>query len=197
MDHFEYIMVLISIIVGLGIAHVLIGVGGIIDRRASMRPPITLSVTHGAWLAFTFTWLVQFWWWEFRFSELAPEWTIELYLFLVTYAVALFLLAVILVPRTWEGVENLDNHFLTRRVWFYSVLIAVTGLDVLDSFLKGGWSYMVDVLGPWTWSFWALTVVFCIIGIRSRTLRFHKVAAVILLVWQQAQAFADFSLLGL
>ena len=33
-DQFEYVMVLVSIIVGLSIAHVLFGVGGIIDRRA-------------------------------------------------------------------------------------------------------------------------------------------------------------------
>jgi hypothetical protein len=32
MDRFEYIMVLVSIVVGLGIAHLLFGVGGIIDR---------------------------------------------------------------------------------------------------------------------------------------------------------------------
>ena len=190
-------MVLISIIVGLGIAHVLLGVGGLIDRRSSSGPKLRLSLTHGAWLAFTFAWLVHFWWWEFRFSELNPEWTLELYLFLVTYATGLFLLAVILVPRTWDGVESLDEYFLSRRVWFYSVLLAVVGLDIIDSLLKGGWSYLVDALGPWTWIFWAMHVLFCIIGIRSRDLRFHKVAAVSLLLWQQAQAFAEFSLLGL
>jgi hypothetical protein len=32
MDQFEYVMVLVSIIIGLGIAHTLLGIGGIIDR---------------------------------------------------------------------------------------------------------------------------------------------------------------------
>ncbi len=34
MDQFEYVMVLVSIIIGLGIAHILLGLGGIIDRVA-------------------------------------------------------------------------------------------------------------------------------------------------------------------
>lgn len=196
MDKFEYVMVLISIIIGLGIAHVLMGVGGIIDRRSSKRQPLRLGIPHGAWLAFTFTWLVQFWWWEYRFSELDPVWTIDLYLFLVTYAVSLFLMAVILVPRTWEWVDNLDDFFLERRVWFYSVMLAMTGLDVVDSYLKGGWPYIVESLGPWTWSFWVLLVLVCLVGIRTRELRFHQVASLTLFFWQQFQALADLSQLG-
>ncbi len=34
MDQFEYVMVLVSIVVGLGIAHILLGISGIIDRRS-------------------------------------------------------------------------------------------------------------------------------------------------------------------
>jgi len=196
MDRFEYVMVLVSIIIGLGIAHVLVGVGGIIDRNSREAPRLRLSVTYGAWLAFTFSWLIQFWWWEYRFSELDPAWTLGLYLFLVTYAMALFLMAVILVPRSWDGVERLDDFFMQRRGWFYSILIVVTLLDVIDSLLKGGWSYVGDVLGPWTWTFWIVMVAVSAIGLRSRNRRYHLVASLILLFWLQMQAFADLSLLG-
>ena len=33
MDRFEYVMVQISIIIGLSIAHMLFGIGGLIDRK--------------------------------------------------------------------------------------------------------------------------------------------------------------------
>ena len=69
MDRFNYVMVLISIIIGLNITHILFGVGGIIERRAS-GPKIKLGLAHSIWLAYIFIWTVQFWWWEFRFSEL-------------------------------------------------------------------------------------------------------------------------------
>ena len=37
MNHFEYVMVLISIIIGLGIAHILLGIGGIVALERSGR----------------------------------------------------------------------------------------------------------------------------------------------------------------
>lgn len=79
LDRFEYVMVLISIIVGLSIAHVMLGVGGIIDRKTA-GPPLRLGLAHGIWLAFVFLWSIQFWWWEFRFSEIVTDWTLGLYL---------------------------------------------------------------------------------------------------------------------
>ena len=111
MDQFEYVMVLVSIIIGLGITHLLLGIGGIIDRLASKRQRLELSLAHGAWLGQMFVWMVLFWWWEFRFSELQTQWTLGIYFFLVLYSVALFLLAVILVPRTWDGVDSLNEYF--------------------------------------------------------------------------------------
>ena len=57
MDKFEYVMVLISIIIGLGIAHILLGIGGIIDRRVGKAEPLELSLAHAAWLGAVFGWV--------------------------------------------------------------------------------------------------------------------------------------------
>jgi len=189
-------MVLISIIIGLGITHVLLGVVGILDRRLENTGRIQLSFPHGIWTVFSFVWLVQFWWWEFRFSELDPEWSMILYLFLVGYAITLFLMAVILVPRSWAGVDDLNEYFMRRRIPFFSVVLLTTGLDVIDALLKGGWSYVAEVLGPWSWSYWILLLVVALLGIRSRSLRYHGLAGLLVVVWQQAQAFSDLAVLG-
>jgi hypothetical protein len=194
MDRFEYVMVLISIIVGLSIANVLVGVGGMIDRKAD-GPPLRLGLAHGAWLAFVFWWTVQFWWWEFRFSELVEVWTLGLYLFLVGYAVALFLLVVVLVPRTWEGVDDLDAHFLQRRVWFYWGLGLVTVIDVVDGLLKGGPAYIAD-FGGWIWVLWGVTAVACVVGLTSTKLRHHRLAAVAAFACQVLSGFEDLPTLG-
>lgn len=50
MDQFEYVMVLVSIIVGLGIAHILLGCGGIIDRLSRSDDRLEFSFAHAAWL---------------------------------------------------------------------------------------------------------------------------------------------------
>lgn len=196
MDRFEYVMVLISIIVGLGVAHVLLGVGGIIDRRSARDHPLELSFAHAIWLTYVFVWMLQFWWWEFRFSELGVEWSMGLYFFLVGYAVVLFLAAVILVPRNWDRVDSLGDYLIERRAWFYTVLLLSTGVDVVDGYLKGGTEYLFDVLGPSTWVLWALTVPVCLVGLRSTRLRDHNIGAASLFSVQLTQGFLDLWTLG-
>ena len=196
MDHFEYVMVLISIIIGLGIAHILLGVGGIVDRLTGRGAPLKLSLAHAAWLAHVFIWLVMFWWWEFRLDEFWTEWTIGHYSFLVMYSVMLFFIAVILIPRSWEGVADLDEFFVQRRAWFYSAFLAGILLDVVDSYLKGGLDYILVTTGAWTWSYWLATSAVCLVGIRLQSLRFHTVAGVALMAWLFASGFFTLPTLG-
>lgn len=188
-------MVLISIIVGLSIANVMLGVGGIIDRRTA-GPPLKLGLAHAIWLAFVFLWSIQFWWWEFRFSEIVTEWTLGLYLFLVSYALGLFLLSVILVPRTWEGTTDLDEYFLQRRGWFYWSFLGVNVIDVVDGLLKGGAAY-IEQLGPSIWLLWLVSAAAVLVGLRSDKLRHHEFAAAAVFVSQLAQQFDDAPVLGL
>lgn len=137
MDQFEYVMVLVSIIIGLGVAHVLLGLGRIVDRLAGHTRSLRLSAAYFSWLGVVFVWTLLFWWWEYRFADFVTDWTVGLYFFLVTYAMVLFLMAAVLVPRSWDQVDDLADYFLERRVWFYSLMLFANGLDVLDSFLKG------------------------------------------------------------
>ena len=49
-------MVLTSIIIGLGITHILVGIGSAIDRLSGHGHRLQLSWAHGAWLAALFVW---------------------------------------------------------------------------------------------------------------------------------------------
>lgn len=195
MNEFEYVMVLVSIITGLGIAHVLIGFGGLVDKLTSREPKVVLGWAHSVWLARVFFWMVMFWWWEFRFADLAMEWTVGLYLFLVGYAVILFLLAVILVPRSWDGVDNLNEFFIERRAWFYLLLLAVTVMDFIDAYIKGGWEYIVDT-GPWVWAYFLATIPAVLIGLRSKNPRHHALMGSAFLLNELGIAFGTLSNLG-
>lgn len=191
MDQFEYVMVLVSIIIGLGIARILAGIGGIIDRQSRKDNRLELSLAHASWLGYCFVWLVLFWWWEYRFSIRVSDWTIGLYFFLISYAVVLFLIQAVLVPRTWDGVTSLKDYFLERRVWFYSLLLFATILDQFDSYLKGGFEYLLDT-GPANLAFAAVTLPVVIIGIRTANLRFHNIVGTVFLVWQVLIGFGIF-----
>lgn len=58
MTEFEYVAVLVSLILGLGITHLLAGVGRTIHRRGELR----LDAVHTLWTATAFLVLVLNWW---------------------------------------------------------------------------------------------------------------------------------------
>ena len=151
MSPFEYAMVLISIIVGLGVTHILSSLGSAVHRLRHHGSPIHLEITYLTWVGFIFVWLVHFWWFEFKWSELAPEFGVGLFFFLVLYAVSLFTLAVILVPHRLSVVDDSWEYFLSIRPWFYGGLLVVNAIDLADTFMKGvEWGSRLSFLSHWT-----------------------------------------------
>jgi hypothetical protein len=136
-DAFEYVMVLISIIVGLAITHVLNALAAAVHRLRGHGDPLRLEAVYLLWIGFVTTWLVSFWWWEFKFQEVTVDWSFGLYLFLITYAVSLFLVAAVLVPHRMDRVSDSYAYFMEGRKWFFGGLVGLVVLDTLDSFLKG------------------------------------------------------------
>jgi len=190
MEQFAHVMVLISVIIGIGIAQILLGLGRIVDRKASGDKKFKLSPAHIAWLAHTFVWMVTFWWWQFRLTGLELVWTLGLYLFLVLYSVSLFLMAVVLVPLSEKRIETLEAFFLERRQWFYGLFLFATLLDIAEGYVKGGWDRVLDQ-GPWVWSLWFLAIPIGCLGIISRRARLHDAMAIGYLSWNIVVGFVD------
>ncbi len=192
MSAFEYAMVLISIIVGLAITHILAGLGSAVHRLRGAGPPVRLEITYLAWVAFIFFWLVFFWWWEFKWNELAPEFGLGLFLFLVLYAVSLFSMAVILVPHRLSGVADSWEYFLSIRPWFYGGLLLLSAIDVADSFMKSvEWGFRLPNL-----TYQAATTAAGIIGLTTTRRGVHMGLAITLLLWSIALTFYDQAVLG-
>lgn len=139
MSSFEYVMVLVSIVVGLALTHVLTALATAVHRLRGHGPPIRMDPVYLPWVGFVLTWLVSFWWWEFRYQEVVEVWSFGLYLFVILYAVTLFLMAVLLVPGEMEGVNDAyDYFFMSIRHWFLGiVLFTQVVIDPLDTVLKG------------------------------------------------------------
>jgi len=192
MSPFEYAMVLISIIVGLGVTHILSGLGAAVHRLRGHGPPIHLEITYLTWVAFIFFQLVFFWWWEFKWSELAPELGIGLFLFLVLYAVVLFSLVVILVPHQLSVVDDSWDYFLSIRSWFYGGLLIMNAVDLADTLMKGvEWDTRFSYL-----SFWTAVTVAGVVGLTTTRRSVHTAFAITLLVWNFATSFYDLTTLG-
>src|SRR4029453_4368801 len=148
-DQFQHVMVLTSIIIGLGITNVLLGVSGAIERYTEGYRPLQLSLASAFLLAQVFLWGVFFWVGEFRLVDILKHWTLWNYFLIICYAVVLFLLAALLIPKDWDKVDNLNAYFLSKRRWFYSVYLLSVMIDVMNSYMKGGGTYIIGqgVLG--------------------------------------------------
>jgi len=195
MDQFSHVMVLISVILGIGVAQILLGLGRVLDWHASSGKRLDLCIGHLTWLLHLLFWMVMFWWWQFRIAEDDRVWTLGLYLFLILYSVTLFLLAVVLVPVSGRPIESFRTFFLERRRWFYGLFLLATSLDMAEGLVKGGWDRVAQQ-GPWVWSLWALAIPVCVVGFRSRDVRHHNFMAVAYLLYQVALSFTDLSILG-
>jgi hypothetical protein len=132
MTTFEYLAVLISIIVGLGITQLLGGVARIVTHRSRYK----LYWVHLAWTANLFLSLVSFWWFQLWLNTL-EEWTYFFYLFTILFAVLLYLICAVIMPSDFPEDGDFRHYFFTRRNWFFGLWLALGLVDALDRLLKG------------------------------------------------------------
>ena len=125
MSPFEYLAVLVSLILGLGIAHILTGVGRAIHRRREIRT----DLVHGLWTVTTFLILVLNWWVFFE-SRSVPTWTFGQFLLIIGWSVAFYL---ILLAGIGMVVRRRGYHvFLVGYVLCIGLLWAVSARGVLE-----------------------------------------------------------------
>ena len=175
-DQFQHVMVLISIIIGLAVTYLLSGVVDAVDRANDEDEPEIFSALGALWAATVFFWMVNFWWFQYRLLGMEGAWTLWRYLFIILYSVALYTLAVVLVPRDWDSIKRYPEYFMRNRRWFFATLLLANLLDVIDSWLKGGWAYVVG-MGPFNNLVAIGTFAVAIVGIRSRKLRTQTIVA--------------------
>jgi len=118
MSLFEFLMVLVSMIIGLGIAEILTGVARQIRCRGS---------THGYWVhsvlvGTIFVALLQQWW-EIWGLRVVPEWSFSGLVMMLSGPVGLFLIAHLLFPEPMHA-ANFKNYYDgdMRPIWWLAAL---------------------------------------------------------------------------
>ncbi|MFP9138231.1 hypothetical protein ACLI1C_13725 [Devosia sp. XGJD_8] len=174
---FPHVRIVMGMVVGLGITRLLMTVAGLIQHPQRLRR----SSIHLLWMFSILLELVLFWWWEFALFRL-EQWSFAITLFLIVYAVTLFLLAALLSPDNIAEYDGYEDFFLKRRHWFFGLFGATFVLDAIDTMIKGD--------GYWT-RFeidYAIQIPFglllCAVAIRSADRRVHLGAVLLHLVYQ-------------
>lgn len=131
MTLFEYLSVFLSVIMGLGVTHILVGISKTIHYRKSL----VLSWVHTLWAINILIYIVIIWWGMFWWGK-QVEWSFFEFLLLLLYAIALFLAASLLFP--WDMPRDFDfnSHFSETRTWFFAVFFFAWCLDIPETLLK-------------------------------------------------------------
>src|SRR5687767_8565308 len=95
MTPFEYVIVLISIILGLGITTILTGVAELMKHTR----PVSLYTPYIIWILLVFVLHIQEWWVSYQLKSV-NIWELQFFLLIILYPINLYILAHLLFPGT-------------------------------------------------------------------------------------------------
>ena len=131
MGVFEYLGVILSVIIGLGVTHILSGLSKTIHRRKTVKP----YWVQALWALNVLIYIVTIWWGMFWWSN-HQEWSYFHFLLLILYAILLFLSASLIFP--WQVPDDFDfeDHFYETRPWFFAVFAMAWCIDIPETMVK-------------------------------------------------------------
>ena len=132
MSSFEFIVTLMSIIVGLGVTNLLAGAGRAFYRREKNPVDEVRIVLTAATLLL----LVLQWWVTFKWNT-DLNWSFDEFLILIVWTIALYMLTVFLYPPDLSEEEEHQASFERNRVGYYSTFILMCVLDITQTAIRG------------------------------------------------------------
>jgi hypothetical protein len=128
-DTFSYLSVLISIVLGLGIAHLLGGVA----RAVSHREATSFYWPTLVWSFLLLVLIIQVWWVDFSLRKEA-QWSLAGFASVLLIPATLYFMAFLILPET----RDMRETYFENRVWFFALLIAIPVFGSLQQFLVEG-----------------------------------------------------------
>jgi len=116
MTTFEYVMVMVSVVLALALAQLLRALTEVVTNPRRYW-------VHALWMLSLVLLIVQIWWayWDFNATE---TWTFALYLYLLSYPIGVFIAASLLVPATRAADMDWRAHYYQVHRWAFTALLA-------------------------------------------------------------------------
>jgi hypothetical protein len=172
---FEYLGVLISVILGLALTHLLRGLAKLIHMRRTVRP----YWVHIVWTINILIYVLAIWWGMFWWNNL-EEWTIERFFFIAAYASVLFMLASMLYPPDLSGELDCEQYFYENKSWFFGIQLLAFLIDIPETLAKGV-SHLRGVPRQYV-VFIPIVLTICVVGLVTSNRRVHGALCVIWLL---------------
>ena len=166
MDPFEYVVVITSLITGLGIAQILNGTADIISDIKNIRLSAPLSLL----ILSTFLNLVQEWFYNYQYATHVDSWTLLLVLGVLIYPILLFLLARMLFPTGLKSdVTDLDGYYYEQWKWFFCLSASIILVSVFHDLFLSGFTIQDQVLKL---VLIAIHLIFLVFNVQNRKAHF-------------------------
>lgn len=131
---FEHISVLISIVLGLGLTQLLMGV----HRLVQARERVKLYWLSLVWVALIFVAQVEWWWASYALRD-ETAWNFFYFLFVLSSPVSLYLAAAFVLPEIEPGEQyDLRAHYYRSRGWFFAFVALGPSLDAIRRGVQAG-----------------------------------------------------------
>jgi len=143
MGTFEYLSVLLSIIVGVGITHMIMGLGRLISHTGGR----SIYWVHVVWTLNIALYLVVFWWWAINLRIL-DEWSFLPFLVVLLEPALLCLAGSILYPISMPAGLEYKAHFYRSRRVFFSVIVAISISDLIVVLYSAPTAHLAELGWP-------------------------------------------------
>lgn len=138
---FEYVSILVSIILGLGITQIL----SVLADLAYDTPRVKLYFPHTVWILFLLFLHIQDWFITYQLKDM-PVWYLPELFFILAYPVVLYVLAKVIMPQA----DDLDRRNL--KTYYYRRYPTIFGLmcwAVLLSIAFNAYLLKLSLLDQW------------------------------------------------
>jgi hypothetical protein len=147
MSEFEYVVVMVSVVLGLGITQILAGTTLSIQQPDRIRP----DPVHGAWVAYMMLQHLQTWWVIWVARDDLPSLNLGTFIVLMGNPVLLYLATSVLLPPRMTRRLDLRAHFESVRRSFFllfgaSAVWALVTVRVLTGGLPPFWPLSIAEL---------------------------------------------------
>jgi hypothetical protein len=177
-DPFSYLVVLTSIVLGLGVTRLVGGFGNLMQTRRRKK---TYWV-HTLWMLNLLLTMAIVWWVAYRWRAW-QHWTFLHFLWLLLSPIILYLISSLLFPDSDEAqdVTNWQDYYYENHRDIFMLYALVFPIDLVDTLLKGLSHFRAQ--GPVYLATMVLWFTLLLVAAFNQRRRYHACLAVLFLIY--------------
>ena len=130
-DSFDFLMVLYSIIIGIGMSQILMAIGRILQAEKKIR----LYWVHSAWVLLIFLLHIFVWFNAWEYSRI-QTWSFSQFLSFLAVPTLLFITSVLTFPDIYQEKEyDLRDYYYASFGWLHALLAVLIVIVSINEFM--------------------------------------------------------------